>query len=65
MRTTLDLTDEAYALAKAIAQEENLIAHPDSLPSPKSVYVEDGLPVVSIGRVFASEDVREILEESE
>ena len=77
MRTTLDLTDESYALAKAIAQEENLglgraisqiivkFAHPESLPSSKSVYVEDGLPVVSIGRMVSSEDVRKILEESE
>ena len=77
MRTTLDLTDEAYALAKAIAQEENLglgraisqiiirFAHPESSPAPQVVHLEDGLPVVSIGRMVTSEDVRKILEESE
>jgi len=76
VRTTLDLSDEAYALAKSIAHEQNLglgrtvskiiidYAHapPAALPD---ITLENGLPVVSIGRRVTSEDVRAILDESE
>lgn len=76
MRTTLDLTDEAYALAKSIAHEQNLglgraiskiildYAHAPHPASPE-IGLENGLPVVSLGRRVTSEDVRAILDESE
>ncbi len=76
MRTTLDLSDEAYALAKSIAHEQNLglgrtiskiiidYAHAPHAVLP-DITLENGLPVVSIGRRVTSEDVRAILDESE
>lgn len=76
MRTTLDLSDEAYALAKAIAQEQGLglgraisqiilnYANPPAPPA-REIHLEHGIPVVSVGRVITSEEVQRILEESE
>jgi predicted transcriptional regulator len=76
MRTTLDLTDEAYNLAKAIAREKDLslgrtvseiilqYANPKG-PSPSRVVVKDGLPYITVGRVVTNEEVRKILDESE
>lgn len=76
MRTTLDLSDEAYAIAKAIARERNVglgraisdvILSLKAPPAQAAARVEivDGLPLVSVGRLVTSEDVRAILDESE
>lgn len=77
MRTTLDIQDEAYAIAKAIAQERNeglgrtiseiilKFAHPPVPPPANAMQMKNGLPVVRIGRVVTSDDVRRVLDESE
>jgi hypothetical protein len=78
MRTTLDLTDEAYRLAKAVARDRDqslgrtvselitLGALGGQVPqkSPK-IRMKNGIAVVDIGRPITSEEVREFLEESE
>lgn len=76
MRTTLDLSDEAYSLAKAVARERNIglgravseiilsFSQPAN-PLPQNLEFENGFPVVGIGRTVTSEDVRRILDESE
>lgn len=76
MRTTLDLTEEAYNLAKAIARERDLslgrtvseiiqqYAHPKG-PAPSRVVLKDGLPCIHVGRLVTNEEVRRILDESE
>jgi hypothetical protein len=76
MRTTLDLSDEAYNLAKAIAREKDqglgrtisdiiLEYAMPKVPPPSRVVLQDGLPFIRVGRVITNEDVRRILDESE
>ncbi|MBS1829407.1 MAG: hypothetical protein JST93_29160 [Acidobacteria bacterium] len=76
MRTTLDLTDEAYHLAKAVSRERDLslgktisqlILERLSTPARPTPVIEfeNGMPVVTIGRSIGAEDVRAILEEAE
>ena len=70
MRTTLDLTDEAYHLAKAIAREKDqslgrtiselILAR--SVAAPELAFVK-GVPVVRFGRPITSEDVQAVLED--
>lgn len=76
MRTTLDLSDEAYNLAKAIAREKDQglgrtvseiileFAKPKNPPASRIV-VKDGLPFIHVGRVITNEDVRLVLDESD
>ena len=76
MRTTLDLSDHAYHLARAFARERNiglgraiseiisLYMNPDPPPSTE-LQLHDGFPVVRLGRPFSSQDVRQLLEDSE
>ena len=76
MRTTLDLTDESYAVAKALARErdqglgrtvsELILAGALSRserPPAWTITEENGWPVVELGRVVTSEEVREFLDE--
>ena len=74
MRTTLELTEEAYHVAKAVARERNLslgkvvsefiLQRPDSgqepLPQRRSAA---GFPLFASGRRVTSEDVRALLDE--
>jgi hypothetical protein len=78
MRTTLDLTDEAYQLAKSIARDKNIglgkavseIIVDFANPIPRTrkygeIYLEKGIPVISMHRVITSEQVAALLDESE
>lgn len=70
MRTTLDISDEAYYLAKAIAREKNqslgrtiselVLARP--AVAPELAFV-GGVPIVRFGRPISSEDVKTILDD--
>ena len=71
MRTTIDLTDEAYHLARAIAHERNeslgkvvseLILGPRKAKSARIVIPDDphALPKVYFGRRITSDDVRNL-----
>jgi len=76
VRTTLDLTDEAYSVAKAIAKENDtglgrtvseLIMRsvtPARSGGPE-VRLVDGLPMVDMGPMVTSEDVRAMIDEGE
>jgi hypothetical protein len=75
MRTTIDLPDDVHALLSAVAHDRRLTLSqtvasllrksliPDEAPrvdlEPRS-----GLPVVRIGRVVTSEDVRSLEDEA-
>ncbi|MFN0106418.1 MAG: antitoxin [Bryobacteraceae bacterium] len=72
MRTTLDLTEDAYQLAKAVARDRNdslgrvvseLILKGAHGPGDRigEMRIVDGWPVVSYGRMITSEDVKEFL----
>ena len=77
MRTTLDIEDTAYAIAKSIARERNIglgraigeiilkFAHPEDEPPAAKVSTRKGFPVVRVGRVITSEEVSKILDETE
>ena len=75
MRTTIDLTDEAYQLAKAFAHDRreslgkvvsDLIVRGAAGSGPVGVVrVVDGLPVVNIGRPITMEEVQALLDEDE
>ena len=76
MRTTLDIDDDAYRIAKAISRDKDQglgrtiseiildFARPKEAPASR-VVVKDGLPFIRVGRVVTNEDVRRILDESE
>jgi len=74
VRTTPDLTDEAYALAKSIAREKDqglartiseiILAH-GTAAAPAKLKTRNGFPVVTLGRRLSSEDVKKILDEDE
>ena len=71
MRTTVDLTPEAYHLAKAIARDkkqslgqtisEMIVARPPCSEEPKIIIDEFGLPSFSIGRPITTEEVNAII----
>ena len=74
MRTTIDLSEEAYQLAKAVARERNqslgkvvsefIIAAAEA-PTP-GIYIPDdpnALPVVRIGRRITSEEIKALDDE--
>lgn len=72
MRTTIDLTPEAYHLAKAIARERDqslgqvvseFILRPATPAAPAGSRSEAGFPLFSSGRTVTSEDVQSILDE--
>jgi predicted transcriptional regulator len=74
MRTTVDLSDEAYRAVKAIARDRDesmgkvmseLILKGVSGPADLigKIRTVNGWPVVSYGKVVTSEDVRKIRDE--
>ena len=76
MRTTIDLTTEAYHVAKAVARERNLslgkvvsefIVQPARSPqtggAKRKRRSAAGFPVLSSGKRITSEDVRALLDE--
>jgi len=78
MRTTVDLSAEAYQTVRAIAKDRDesmgkvmsdLILKAANRPDPShglgEIRLVDGWPVVSIGRQISTEEVREFLAESE
>lgn len=76
MRTTIDLTDEAYQLAKAAARERReslgkavsdlILKGAKGTPVPPGeIRMVNGWPVVSIGRPVTSEEIAEFLAEDE
>lgn len=76
MRTTIDLTNDSYQMAKSIARERDeslgrviseLILKAVEAPAGRTHQVEivDGLPTVSLGRIVTSEDVNRFIQEDE
>lgn len=75
MRTTIDLTDEAYQLAKAFAHDRReslgkvvseLIVKGASGSGPVGqVRLVDGWPVINIGRPITMQEVQDFLDEDE
>ena len=76
MRTTVDLSEEALQLAKAVARDRreslgrvisDLIVKGASSSGGTigKIQIINGLPAVSIGRMVTTEEVRAFLEESE
>jgi hypothetical protein len=72
VRTTIDLTSEAYHTAKAIARERDqslgtvvseLILLPRSGAAREGAKSEAGFPLFSSGRPVTAEDVQSILDE--
>jgi hypothetical protein len=76
VRTTIDLTDEAYHVAKAVARERNLslgkVVSEFIVQPPRSAQAGGakrkrrspaGFPVFSSGKKITSEDVRTLLDE--
>jgi len=74
MRTTLDLSDAAYHVAKAVAQEKKislgkavsqLILGDPSTKSPAIIIPDDptALPIVRFGRMITEEDVKSLEDE--
>ena len=75
MRTTLDLSTEAYHVAKALARERNLslgkvvsefiLQRAGSHGKARPVHSAAGFPVFASGKRVTSEDVRALLDEDE
>jgi len=78
MRTTVDLSDEAYQAVKAIARdrEESMgkvmseliikgACQPDSDQKVGEIRMVNGWPVVSIGRPITNQEVRDFLTDNE
>lgn len=76
MRTTVDISDEAYQAVKAFACDRKesmgqvmsqLILKGVHGPADQigKIVMKRGVPVVSYGRVVTTEEVREFLAESE
>lgn len=72
MRTTIDLTPEAWHLAKAVAREReqslgqvvsDFILRVPVTPDPLPARSEAGFPLLRIGRVITSDDVRRVIDE--
>jgi hypothetical protein len=73
MRTTLDLSEEAYHLAKAVALERNMslgkvvsefiLQRRDSRFELPKQHSEAGFPIFASGKQRTSEDVRVLLDE--
>ena len=74
MRTTIELTPEAYHLAKSVARERNqslgkavsdlILKRPD--PAVAQIATSRaGFPVFASGKRIASEDVRILLDEDD
>ena len=74
MRTTIDLTPDAYHLAKAIAHDRNqslgkvvseFILRPVTAEAPLSTHSSAGFPLFRCGRTITSEDVQSLISEDE
>ncbi|MBL8237770.1 MAG: hypothetical protein JNM66_10150 [Bryobacterales bacterium] len=76
MRTTVDLSEEALQLAKAVARDRReslgrvmsdlIVKGASSFGGTiGEIRIIDGLPAVSSGRIVTTEEVRAFLEESE
>ena len=75
MRTTLELTAEAYHIAKAVARERNksmgnvvsefILERSQPVGEKPASRSAAGFPVFSSGRKITSEDVRALLDEDE
>jgi hypothetical protein len=74
MRTTLDLTTEAYHVAKSLARERNLslgkvvsefilLRTGSGHRKTKPVHSAAGFPVFASGKRVTSEDVRALIDE--
>ena len=73
MRTTVDLTPEAYHLAKAIARDKkqslgqtisDLITHQPPVGEQPAVTTDEyGFPSIRIGRPITTEEVNELIAE--
>ena len=72
VRTTIDLTDEAYHIAKSMAREENrslgrvlsdLISRTSEVHPPPASATEAGFPVFRCVRRVTSEDVKALDDE--
>ncbi|MEO7143819.1 MAG: hypothetical protein ABI165_09995 [Bryobacteraceae bacterium] len=73
MRTTLELTTEAYHVAKAVARERNqslgkvisefILRRGNDRDVDASSHSEAGFPIFSSGKRITSEDVQGLLEE--